>query len=234
MRGVEHHHSQRGARSRRVAFAISICTYNSAASQTLFYTSCAGICNHSLRPIKSRVRQLLWTHHSFTKSEQDIWTITNRFYVQYIWIYTSTYICIHIYTYTVHIHTTYAYSCIYKYIFCFILQVVKQLLFFTEGIQELQVFSKWRLAQNRKDDRICTLRQQRGSENALADSCCTKYAPWICCLRPTDSRYIWHVCLRADYSGSNAAASWHTLLWHHRDGAELEYVSSMLRIFSQR
>lgn len=64
----------------------------------------------------------------------------------------------------------------------------------------------------KKEDCIRILRQQRGSENALADSCCTKYAPWICCLRPTDSRYIWHVCLGADYSGSNAAASWHTLL----------------------
>lgn len=109
MRGVEHHHSQRGARSRRVAFAISICTYNSAASQTLFYTSCTGICNHSLHPIKSRVRQVLRTHHSFTKSEQDTWTIRNRFYVQYIWIYMYKYIhmntYIHIYMYRLHMHS---------------------------------------------------------------------------------------------------------------------------------
>lgn len=38
----------------------------------------------------------------------------------------------------------------------------------------------------------------------------------------------------ADYSGFNAAASWHTPIWHRRDRAELEYGSSMLRIFSQR
>lgn len=43
---------------------------------------------------------------------------------------------------------------------------------------------------------------------------------------------IWWVCLRADYSGFNAAY-WRSLPWHHGDGAELEYVSNMLWILSK-
>lgn len=66
---------------------------------------------------------------------------------------------------------------------------------------------------------------------------CTKYALLFCSFWPTDSSSswcIWQVRLLADHWGFSAVASWHTLLWHHRDRAELEYVSSMLGIFSQR
>lgn len=48
----------------------------------------------------------------------------------------------------------------------------------------------------------------------------------------SSSWYIWWVCLRADYSGFNAAY-WRSLLWHRGDGAELEYVSNMLWILSK-
>ena len=80
-----------------------------------------------------------------------------------------------------------------------------------------------------------TLRCSIGQNKVLAISHRTKCARKICSLQPADSssgRYIWRVCLSTDFFGIQRCPLAHPPMPPStRDGAGLEYVSSILKDF---